>query len=448
MKKALSLLLAASMLALVLAGCGAPAASVGSGSPSAPAADSPKADEPQLDPANPTTITFYSYSLAFPTMRAGMEHLINNFNDTIGKEKGVIVKPVEDTTYTRFQTDIAAGEQVNVIQHVFSLLDVSRENLGLNAYEDIFPVGELKEHLSHMYPNAVKLGQIDGKTYALAFTFSTPILYINGTLFKQAGLDPNKPPKTWGEVAQYAQQIYEKTGVPGFGLSPQNGWVTEGLFFSNGADILNADKTKAVFASKEGVEAMQMWQDLYSSGAHALGTDAEVSGQFISGKCGMHLQSTALLSGIKAGAKAGGWELYGAEMPAFEGKSAIPVNSGSALAVRASSKLEAKAIWEFIKYVTGPVGYTIITSEVGYLPLNKDIVNDPQYLKSFVDENPIIRTNLGQLERLRPVTIWPAENAAETRQIFSDAVTEAVTTKGNVSDILTRAQDGINKLLK
>ena len=31
----------------------------------------------ELDPENPTKITFYSYSLAAPTMKEGMEHLIN-----------------------------------------------------------------------------------------------------------------------------------------------------------------------------------------------------------------------------------------------------------------------------------------------------------------------------------------------------------------------------------
>jgi multiple sugar transport system substrate-binding protein len=451
MKKLIVLLLAAALIFTVLAGCGGNTASSGGATPPSKAPDKiPANDSPAatLDPNNPVTITFYSYSLSYPTMRPGMEHLINNFNETTGKEKGVFVKAIEDDTMGKYQTDIAAGEQVNVIQHAFSVLDMSKENLGLQAYEDIFPTGELSEHISHMYENAVELGKIDGKTYALAFTFSTPILYINGALFEAAGLDPNEPPETWDEVAAYAKRIYESTGKPGFALSPQNGWTTEGLFFSNGANILNSDRTEAVFASPEGIEAMEMWQVLYHSGAHALGSDSEVSEQFMSGNAGMLIQSTSMLSGIKAGAEAGGWKLYGAEMPAFGDKPAVPVNSGSALAVRSSSELENLAIWEFIKYVTGPEGYTIITSEIGYLPLNKDIVSDPQYLKPFVDENPIIATNLRQLERLRPVTIWPAENALELRQIFADAITKAITTGNDAGEVLKEAQEQMNALLK
>lgn len=93
------------------------------------------------------------------------------------------------------------------------------------------------------------------------------------------------------------------------------------------------------------------------------------------------------------------------------------------------------------------MGYTIITSEVGYLPLNKDIVDDPAYLKGFVDENPLVRINLDQLSRLRPVTIWPAEVMMESRTLFSDAVVQAVTTDSDAAAILTEAQNKINGLL-
>jgi multiple sugar transport system substrate-binding protein len=40
-------------------------------------------------------------------------------------------------------------------------------------------------------------------------------LHYNRKLFSQAGLDPNKPPKTWAEVRTYAKQIAEKTGKAG-----------------------------------------------------------------------------------------------------------------------------------------------------------------------------------------------------------------------------------------
>ncbi|MDR2080038.1 MAG: ABC transporter substrate-binding protein [Treponema sp.] len=407
-----------------------------------------KSAQAALDPANPVDITFYSYSLGFPTMKPGMEHLVQEFNDTIGKEKGIRVEAVVDDVYTKFRSDIAAGLPVDVVQHTFSSMDQSRESLGFAAYEDIFPADELREHTRHISPNALKLGMIDGKIYGLAFTFSTPILYMNGGLFEAAGLDPRNPPKTWGEVAAYARQIKERTGKDGFALAPNNNWVTEGILFSNGAEILAPDRKSVVFASPQGIAAFQMWQDLYHSGAHAAGTNVEVVEQFMAGNLGMQIESTSLLSGYTNAARAGGWELYGAEMPGFEGRPSAPVNSGSALMVRSDSALKSQAIWEFVKYVSGPRGYTIITSEIGYLPLRMDAVEDPRYLKGFVDGNPIIRTNLNQLERIHPVTIWPAARAQELSALFTDMVIEGIMTRADLTRLMTDTQNRMNGLLQ
>lgn len=400
-----------------------------------------------LDPANPTKVTFYSYSLNYPTMKAGMEHLIQEFNDTVGKEKGVVVEGVPDDM-TKFKTDIQAGNQVDIIQHTFGTLDASRGALGIKAYEDVFPEEELQEHFQGISENALALGKIDDKTYGLAFTFSTPILYINGKLFEDAGLDPDAPPKSWEEMLTMGKTIKEKTGKDGFGLAADNGWVTEGIVYSSGSDMINADRSKAVFATDNTVNAFEMWKQFYTEGCGAKGTDNDLMQQFMAGNVAMHIQSTSVLSGFASAAKAGGWELYGAAMPGFDGNEAVPVNSGSCLAVRPDSDEKAQAVWEFIKFATGKRGYTIITSEIGYLPLRTELADDPEYLKDFVDQYPLLRVNLEQLKKIRPVTIWPGDIANEAFTIFRDATVEALTTDADVKTVLEKAQNDIDQLLE
>jgi len=53
----------------------------------------------------------------------------------------------------------------------------------------------------------------EGKMLSMPFNSSTPVLYYNKEAFKKAGLDPNKPPKTWPEVADYARKLV-KAGYP------------------------------------------------------------------------------------------------------------------------------------------------------------------------------------------------------------------------------------------
>lgn len=454
-KKGTSLLLALTTVA-ALSACGekndandASGANAGSPSatPSTEASASPSA-LPLLDPAKPTKVTFYSYSLSYPTMKPGMEALIKEFNDTVGKEKGVVVEGIADPTLQQFKADISAGKEVDIVQHAFSILDSSRQSLGFKAYEDVFPKAELDEHFKGISPNALELGKIDGKMYGLAFTFSTPILFMNGKLFDEAGLDPNSPPKTWDDVKKAAMQIKEKTGKDGFGLAPNNGWTTEGIILSNGGKVLSDDRKSVEFASEQGIQAIQMWKDLYHSGAHAVGNDTEVSEQFMAGNLGMLVQSTSMYSGIKKSSEAAGWKVYGAGLPQFGDQPSVPVNSGSVLAVRPDSDVKAAAVWEFVKFATGDRGYTIITSQIGYLPLRTGLADDPNGLKAFVDENPLYRINLEQLSHIHPVAIWPGEYAAEITTAFTDAIVKSVSTDADVKDTLTKAQNDINGMLK
>ncbi len=469
-KKVISIILAASMIVL-LTGCGTTGTEQTSGengqkqgtesaATAAPetgtktgteagteAGDGKDSFSDLLDPASPVKVTFYSYSLGMAQMKDGMSYLIDTFNNTIGKEKGIVVEGVADD-YTKWKTDVQAGNQVDIVQHPFGTLDASAQNMGIKAYEDVFPKEELESHLDGITENALSLGKINGKMYGLAFTFSTPILYINGKIFEDAGLDPNNPPKTWEEMLTYAKTIKEKTGKDGFGLTPDNSWITDGIIYTNGGQILNDDRTKAVFASDETVEAFKLWKKFYEEGVAALGTTSDNMQGFAAGSIGMHLQSSSVLSSIKAAAEAGGWKLYGAAMPGMNGREAVPVNSGSCLVVRPDNDQKAQAIWEFIKFVTGDEGYTIITSRIGYLPLRTYLADDPQYLKDYVDQNPLLRINIDQLSRIRAAAIWPGDSATETMGIFTNAVTEAISTDADIKTVLTEAQEEINAILE
>ena len=46
----------------------------------------------------------------------------------------------------------------------------------------------------------------DGKMLSLPFNSSTPVVYWNKDAFKKAGLDPEKPPKTWPETVRRAEE--------------------------------------------------------------------------------------------------------------------------------------------------------------------------------------------------------------------------------------------------
>lgn len=85
MKKIVSILLVCMLMMSCLSGCGNASAEGNQSNNSVSIQDREDTSD-LLDPENPIHITFYSYSLGYPSMKPGMEHLIQAFNDGIGKE--------------------------------------------------------------------------------------------------------------------------------------------------------------------------------------------------------------------------------------------------------------------------------------------------------------------------------------------------------------------------
>ena len=318
----------------------------------------------------PVTITFYNYNLAAAGLGAeATQKLINEF---MAANPNVTVTgvPYSSADGSRIQADLAAGLPVDVVQTVFSDLDFSVTNFGAQALEDIVPAQEISAHLQGMHPNGTKLGVLNGKTYGLAYTFSTPVLFYNADLFRAAGLDPDNPPKTWADVKLAALAIEEKTDAEGFtaGITGPGAvdWLFQGVVRSNNGEVISRDRKTLKFAEPEAVEAVTMLRDLYDAGVYENYDSAGAVDAMASGSLGMYLQTSALQGSLVAGAN-GNYELRSSTMPRFGDKPTRPNNSGSALTIHTTDPLKQRAAWELMKFLTSElhaVGYYMILAAV------------------------------------------------------------------------------------
>lgn len=397
----------------------------------------------------PVTITFYNYNLA--TASAGADatrEMLAKFEEENPLIKVETVGVPSNEIITRLQADMAAGLQPDVAQLVFRDLIYLSTDLGAQPLEDLAGPEGYAALIDGLIPRGVDLGKVDGKTYGLAYTFSTPILYYNADLFRQAGLDPETPPKTWAEVKAAAEAIVEKTDADGFfpgAYGPADGtFVYQGILMSNGGKV--RDGNTLTFANEEGIEAVQMLRDMVDSGAHARLDPSNPQEAMAAGNLGMYLYTSALQNSLSKSA-AGKWDLRVAGMPAFGDKPTAPTNSGSALYAFSRDPVKQRAAYELMKFLTSDYGYTIITSKIGYLPLRLDIVDDPKFLGPWTAEHPLIRPNLEQLARLTPNVAFPGPNYRQAEAMMKDAVTEAVLGTGDVRQTLLDAQANAQALM-
>jgi multiple sugar transport system substrate-binding protein len=364
------------------------------------------------------------------------------------KVNGVGV-PVTGFT-ARVQADLAARRQVDLVQLGFADLDFAVHSLGAKALEDLIPGDELRANFEGIAPNGLALGKLEGKTYGLAYTFSTPVLFYNADLFRAAGLDPEHPPQTWAEVKQASLTIKAKTSKSGLAtgiLGPSAfDWLFQGVVRSNGGATISRDRKRMTFAEPASVEAVAMLRDLNDSGALE---NLDVNGameRMAAGEMGMYLQTSAVQGFIVAGAK-DKFDLRASTMPRFGAKPTRPNNSGSALIILASDPIRQRATWELMKFLTSKRGYTVITSEIGYLPLRTEIVNDPAYLGEWVKSHPLVQPNLEQLKVLEPWEAMPGANYRQIVKTMMDAVELSVTGKVDVAATLKAAQDVAQAML-
>ncbi len=135
---------------------------------------------------------------------------------------------------------------------------------GRNAWLDL-DAKVPNEVRSSYLPNIWKASTLDGKSFGLPWYLTTRLTIYNTDLLKQAGI--SKPPATYAELAQVAQQVKDKTGKYAFFVTfvPQDSAEVLESFVQMGVNLVDAEG-KAAFNSPQGKAAFQYWVDLYKKG--------------------------------------------------------------------------------------------------------------------------------------------------------------------------------------
>jgi ABC-type glycerol-3-phosphate transport system substrate-binding protein len=106
----------------------------------------------------------------------------------------------------------------------------------------------------------------DGALYGVPSEFNATAFAINTKHFTDAGLDPNKPPATWADVAADAKKLVAAKHTQAFSfLYLHSGWYTQQLqtlLNQTGGTITDAKHEKSTIASPEAVAALKVWVQL------------------------------------------------------------------------------------------------------------------------------------------------------------------------------------------
>ncbi|MDQ0199816.1 ABC transporter substrate-binding protein [Neobacillus ginsengisoli] len=287
----------------------------------------------------------------------------------------------------------------------------------------------------------------NGEIYLAPIVESGIALFYNKHLFEEAAIpfpsdDPNKP-LTWDQVLNIAKKINKpEKGV--YGIDPAQGfndgespaYFKMPLLWQFGAEAISADGTTAsgYLDSKESVEALQFYQDLY----HKYGVAAVElpPDSFVSGKLAMTVLGSWTLADLEKNYpkfKLG--EDFGVAPLPKEKYQVVP-NGGWSLGISSKTKYPKDA-WEFIKYVTSYEGIKKYVKETGDIPARYSVAKDFPDLNQYPKD--IFLQQAQKYSMNRPVT--PAY------PVVSDAIKTLFEEVGiGGKDVRTSAEEAVEKI--
>lgn len=173
-------------------------------------------------------------------------------NDYNASQDKYFVDAIFQGSYEESLTKLKAVGGTSEAPTLMQVQEIGTKYMVNSGY--IQPVQDLidqdKFDLSQWEENILSYYQIDGKLYSLPFNTSNAILIYNKDKFKAAGLDPESPPKTFGEIREMAKKLTDNSkNEKGFALLIY-GWFIEQLLANQGADFVDNGNGRDSLATK------------------------------------------------------------------------------------------------------------------------------------------------------------------------------------------------------
>lgn len=212
-----------------------------------------------------------------------------------------------------------------------------------------------------------------GKVYAIPNSTDDRVLFYNKTDFKNAGLDPNKPPRTWDELIADAKKMtlrnsdgsYKQVGfIPTF----SQGWLYLWSWQEDG-DFLSPDGRRCTLDNPQTVKALAAVADWYKQlgGVDAINSFAGGFGDnqddpLMTGQLAMRVDGDAVVSSIARWHPEMDFGVAPVPVPTerylHEGRfkhdpTWVTWSGGFSYAIPIGAK-HVQAAWEFIEWMNSP----------------------------------------------------------------------------------------------
>lgn len=306
------------------------------------------------------------------------------------------------------------------------------------------------------YPQTLKIVTFNpGNSYNVAAgIYGVPIdttvmqFVYNKSLFKEAGLDPEKTPGTITEFIDWAKNIQAKTGKTGFICGWGEGWLLNALATEWAINSLGQDKFlrtisgEVPYTDPEWIDIFGLFAELKNSEILASNiatvTNKEAEAAFAEGKAAFSFNGSWSVNVYKQLSENLDYGFF--SLPKVSDDHPVKVwgGAGSSFLVNANSANKKQAI-NFLRWLSANEQQEFLSKETNNLPA---IIN-------VVDKLPLILKNLlGTFSNLTHPDIWPQNEDSRVIEIINRGLQQIVMGLKSPDEVAQEIQNKKEKISK
>jgi sn-glycerol 3-phosphate transport system substrate-binding protein len=365
------------------------------------------------------------------------------------------IVPTFKGNYDESMTAAIAAFRSGNAPHILQVFEVGTATM-MASKGAIVPVGKVMADAGVKFDPAAYVPAVagyytalNGQMLSFPFNSSTPVFFYNKDAFKAAGMDPEKPPTTWPEVALAAGKL-KASGHKCPVTSSWMSWTQLESFsawhnteFATKGNGMRGMDARLNFNSPLHVRHIENLGNMAKTGLFVYkGRGNAADATFVSGECAMITASSSLYGNVKRNAKfASGIST----LPYYPDVAGAPQNTvigGASLWVMSGKKPdEYKGVGKFFAYLSQPEVAAASHQRTGYLPVTLESfkltdksdfykknpgtdVSVTQMIRKTTDKSRGIR--LGNFVQIRTINDEELENVWAGKKTAKEALDTAV----------------------
>jgi sn-glycerol 3-phosphate transport system substrate-binding protein len=365
------------------------------------------------------------------------------------------IVPTFKGNYDESMTAAIAAFRSGNAPHILQVFEVGTATM-MASKGAIVPVGKVMADAGVKFDPAAYVPAVagyytalNGQMLSFPFNSSTPVFFYNKDAFKAAGMDPEKPPTTWPEVALAAGKL-KASGHKCPVTSSWMSWTQLESFsawhnteFATKGNGMRGMDARLNFNSPLHVRHIENLGNMAKTGLFVYkGRGNAADATFVSGECAMITASSSLYGNVKRNAK---FVSGISTLPYYPDVAGAPQNTvigGASLWVMSGKKAaEYKGVGQFFAYLSQPEVAAASHQRTGYLPVTLESfkltdksdfykknpgtdVSVTQMIRKTTDKSRGIR--LGNFVQIRTINDEELENVWAGKKTAKEALDTAV----------------------